>query len=342
MALIQTILLVASMAAALYIILLIRSFEYMSLTELKRQARSGNPDAKKVYPVRVYGVQLWILLWATMGIFTSSIILLLHSLVGSFWTIVLNIPLIVIFHAILPWTRRPKPNLHMAAVISPYVERALRALFPILRWFERVIGRWIQPDPILLIQSKEELLEILHHNAEEFDHVSPDELKIAEHALIFGDKLIGDHMTPLNVVHFVSAEERLTPVVLGELHDSGHSRFPVYQGSNQNIIGTLFLRDALRIKNEKLARDIMRPDVFYINELQTLDHALKAFMRTKHHQFIVVNEFEDIVGVISVDDVIEQIVGHQIIDEFDQYDDLREVAKLAARKKHESHEAEHV
>jgi len=69
--------------------------------------------------------------------------------------------------------------------------------------------------------------------------------------------------------------------------------------------------------------------------LQTLDHAMQAFNRTKHHLFIVVNEFEDIVGVLSINDVIAQILGKKVIDEFDKYDDLKEVAKqTTAHKQH--------
>ena len=222
------------------------------------------------------------------------------------------------------------------------MERILKNSYPILQFAEKAVGRWIQPEPLLLIQSKDELLEILRHNAEEFDHVSPDELKIAENALIFGDKPIGEHMTPLNLVYFVSGEELLSPVVLGELHDSGHSRFPVYQGSNQNIVGTLYIKDATNVKDTKTIKEIMRPEVYFINEQQSLDHALRAFLRVKHHMFMVVNEFEDVVGVLSFEDVIEQIIGRQITDEFDQFDDLRAVAKHYAVKKHQDHSTENV
>jgi len=213
------------------------------------------------------------------------------------------------------------------------MEIILKYSYPILQFAEKLVGRWIQPEPILLIQSKDELLEILRHNAEEFDHVSHDELKIAENALVFGDKLIGDHMTPLASVYFVSGEEVLSPVVLGELHDSGHSRFPVYQGSNQNIIGTLYIKDAMTVKDSKTIKQVMRSEVYFIHERQTLDHALKAFIKVRHHMFMVVNEFEDVVGVLSIEDVIEQIIGRQIIDEFDKYDDLRAVAKHYAEQK---------
>ncbi len=324
---IQIILLVASILLTFFIVLLIRSFEYMTVRELKRQSLAGNPYAKVVYPVRAYGIQLWIILWSWQGILTSGIILLLHIMVGSVWTLVISIPLIILVHAVLPWSRWPKPSLHLAAIASPIIERILKITYPVLQFGEKAVGKWIQPEPILLIQSKDELLEILRHNAEEFDHVNPDELKIAEKALVFGDKLIGDHMTPLKDVCFVKAEEQLTPVVLGELHDSGHSRFPVIRGTNQNIVGTLFIKDALQIKDLKRAFEVMRPDVYFINEHQTLDHALKAFVKVRHHMFVVVNEFEDVVGVLSVEDVLEQIIGRQMGDEFEQFDDKKVVAK---------------
>jgi CBS domain containing-hemolysin-like protein len=60
------------------------------------------------------------------------------------------------------------------------------------------------------------------------------------------------------------------------------------------------------------------------------------YLRTQHHLFLVVNEFEEIVGIITIEDVIEQIIGRKIVDEFDQYADLRAVAKQLARKEAES------
>lgn len=331
----QIILLILATATTIALVLLIRSYEYMSVSELKRQARSGNPLAKKVYPIRSYGMQLWIVLWGVLGLMTSSIILLLHSLIGPIWTIAINVPLIILIHAVLPWTKHPKPGLYLAALTSPYLVKLLRLLNPILRRVELGVGKWIQPEPFLMIQSKNELIEILHHNAQEFDNISKDELKIAENALLYGEKLVGEVMTPLNAVHFISSTEHLTPVLLGELHDSGYSRFPVFSGSNQNIVGTLFIKDALKLKNDKTASAAMRPEVLYINERQSLDIALGAFVKTRHHLFVVVNEFEDVVGVLSIEDIIEQIIGHPILDEFDKYDDLREVARQTALKKHQ-------
>lgn len=342
----EIILLFILVVATIYGILLIRSFEFMGVAELKRQARKGNKDASQVYPVRAYGMQLWIFLWSILGFLTTSIILLLKDVFGQYggWiALLINVPLIVILHAILPWSKRPKPSLRMAAIASPYIEYVLRKSYPVMRRLEKWVGRWIQPEPFMLIQSKEELLEILKHNVDEFkDDITRHELKIAERALIFGEKLVTDHMTPLNTVKFVSADEILSPVVIGELHDSGHARFPVYEGNNQNIVGTLYLRDVIRVKNPKTASKVMRDDVKYINEQQTLDFALRGFIRTKHHLFVVVNEFEDVVGVLSVEDVIKQIIGHPLRDEDDSFDDLRSVAKKKAAQKHKSHQHNHL
>lgn len=343
MELIETIILISIVVVTFYGILLIRSLEFMSVRELKRQARNGNSDAAKVYPVRAYGMQLWILMWTILGFLTTSIILILKALIGSPVLIILiNVPLIVILHAILPWSKRPKPSLHMAALASPYLEFVLRKTFPVMHRLEKWVGRWIQPEPFMLIQSKDELLEIIRHNADDFDRISKHELAIAENALLFGEKLVQDHMVPLNSVFFVNATDDLTPVLVGELHDSGHSRFPVFRDSNQNVIGTLFLRDAIRLKKTKPVEKIMREDVFYINEKQPLDVALHGFIKTRHHLFVVVNEFEDIVGVITIEDVIEQIIGHPIVDEDDGVDDMRAVAASKALQKRMAREPKNI
>jgi CBS domain containing-hemolysin-like protein len=69
-----------------------------------------------------------------------------------------------------------------------------------------------------------------------------------------------------------------------------------------------------------------------------LADALQAILKTRQHLFVVVNRFEEYVGVISIEDILEQIVGSPILDEFDQYDDLRAVAARQAEKDHKLHE----
>lgn len=76
----------------------------------------------------------------------------------------------------------------------------------------------------------------------------------------------------------------------------------------------------------------MRKAVYYVHEEESLGHALNVFLKTNHHLLVVVNTFEEFVGVVSFEDVIEEIIGKQIVDEFDQHEDLRAVAKSLADK----------
>jgi CBS domain containing-hemolysin-like protein len=136
----------------------------------------------------------------------------------------------------------------------------------------------------------------------------------------------------------VSADEVVSPVVIRELHDSGHSRFPVFEGKSDRIAGTLYLRELITLKKSGPVRDVMERTVYYVHEEYPLEQVLHAFLKTKHHLFIVVDKFEEYVGIITIEDIIEQILGVKIVDEFDSYDDIRAVAANHARREHKEHQ----
>jgi CBS domain containing-hemolysin-like protein len=314
---------------------LVTSFEYMSLEELKRRAKDVTSDAARVYPVRTYGLELWFLLRIFTGAFLVLAFLELYFIFGGLLAFILGVLLFCVF-----CSKKPKKDLHRAAQVSVATERILIILHPVFRSIASFVGKNIVIEKPVIFESRDSLIEMLRLNAENSKEIKPEELTIAINALMFSDRLVGDCMTPLAAVHFVSQDELLSPVTLGELHDSGFSRYPVYKGTNQSVVGTLYLKDALALKKPKPVADVMRHDVFYCNEMQTLGHALKAFLKIKHHMFVVVNEFEDIVGVLSFEDVIREILGEPIMDEFDQHEDLREVAKQLAKIKKQEHHKE--
>lgn len=329
------ILFILFISASLYGFSIITSFEFMSMGELKRQAHNPSSDAARVYPVRTYGIELWFLLRFFQGIFLSVSFLELYFLSNGFWV---TIGTIIFFMYVT--ARRPQKNLHRAAQVSVVIERLLIIAHPVFRSVASYLGRNIEIEKPIMFESKEALIEILRNNEENSKTVSKDVIEIAINSLQFGEKLVGDTMTPLAAVHFVKENELLSPVVLSELHDSGFSRFPVCKGTNQTIIGTLYIKDALKLKKPQPASEVMRHEVFYCNEMQNLDTALKAFLKVKHHMFIVVNEFEDVVGVLSIEDILREIIGSPIMDEFDQHEDLREVAKQLAKAKKIEHQKE--
>lgn len=316
--------------SSIYVVLLIRSFGYMSIAELRRRVKAKDTTAIKVYEARQHGLKLWFVLWCIYGFTLSVLILIIDSYLHRALALLVDIIVIVFMHVVLPWSRWPKPSLKPAARASRPIAWIIRSLKPVLHSMDTVLGPWVETEGTIRIHSKEELLEVLQKMPGDLDKVGRDELRIAMHALKFGELQIMAIMTPRSVVKTLKATEKITPVLLGELHDSGFSRFPVWDGSQDNFVGVLYLKDQTNIKQFGMVKEHMRPEVFYVNEATNLDQVLNAFLRTQHHLFIVVNEYEEIVGVISIEDVIEQIIGRSIIDEFDQYEDLREVAKQKA------------
>lgn len=215
-------------------------------------------------------------------------------------------------------------------------------------WSQKIYNRF-EPNVIKFIQKTPFLFKILRNvpamdikinqridSREELQHLvdesisalTPDEKKLVVHSLSFGDQLVSTIMTPRSVIDSIKNSEFLGPLTLDDLHKTGHSRLPVINGDIDHIIGILNLRGLLTldIKRSTTAEKAMDPKVFYIRQDQTLQHALAAFLRTHHHLFIVVNEFRETVGLLSLEDVIEALLGRKIIDEFDAHDDLRAVA----------------
>jgi CBS domain containing-hemolysin-like protein len=136
-------------------------------------------------------------------------------------------------------------------------------------------------------------------------------------------------MTPRSVVDTVAKGELLGPLTLDVLYKTGHSRLPVIDSDIDHVVGILYVQDLLVVGEKKTptAAEAMDSKVFYIREDQTLQHALGAFLKTRHHLFVVVNEYRETVGVVSLEDVIEALIGTKINDEFDAHDDLRKVAE---------------
>lgn len=182
------------------------------------------------------------------------------------------------------------------------------------------------------LESREQLLHLVSQSG---DILSHDEKSLIKHGLGFGDLEVSSVMTPASVIDSIGKKELLGPLVLDDLHKTGHSRFPVIDGDLNHVVGVLHIRDLLTLdagKHSSTVEKSMEPRVFYIREDQTLSHALAAFLRSHHHLFVVVNEFRETVGLLSLEDVIEALLGRKIVDEFDAHEDLRTVAARNPRR----------
>lgn len=186
----------------------------------------------------------------------------------------------------------------------------------------------------LRVYSQDELLDVIHRSP---GVLSQAELKRLNASLAFDERHVSDIMTPKSQIVTADVHDTLGPLVMSELHKSGHSRYPVIEGDIDHIVGMLYLKELIDLKSEhQTVRAAMDPKVYYIREDQDLEHALHGFLRSHHHLFVVINEYRETVGLLALEDVIEALIGSKIIDEFDQFDDLRAVAERNPRRNNHS------
>jgi magnesium and cobalt transporter len=195
------------------------------------------------------------------------------------------------------------------------------------RWLKR-LAQGFGGEP----QNRKELLTILREAAER-GLVEPDALGMLEGVLEVGDLQVRDIMIPRAQMVFVRRDdqlEKILPVVV----ESGHSRFPVMDEDRDDIVGILLAKDLLRLyaaeQRERFdIREYMRPVVF-VPESKRLNVLLKEFRRNRNHMALVVDEYGGVSGLVTIEDVIEQIVG-DIDDEYDIEDD-HNIRKEAERQ----------
>jgi magnesium and cobalt transporter len=196
-------------------------------------------------------------------------------------------------------------------------------------------GRWLKKIAQGFVgepQDRTELVALLRQ-ASQRGLVEPDALSMLEGVLEVGDLQVRDIMIPRAQMVFVRRDDpfsKLLPVVV----ESGHSRFPVMDEDRDDIVGILLAKDLLRLYSSDVRerfdiREYMRPVVF-VPESKRLNVLLKEFRRNRNHMALVVDEYGGVSGLVTIEDVIEQIVG-EIDDEFDVEDD-HNIRKEAERQ----------
>jgi CBS domain containing-hemolysin-like protein len=327
-------------ADLLFLIALQKIYHHIPAKELRRQARAGDKLARQFYAVVAYGPSLDVFLWLCIGVLSAVLFVLLALSLPVYLAVLSCLIVVWVGFAWMPVASISKYTLRAAEFVSPLLHWILERLQPLLRKIAELGERFTHISVHTGLYDKEDIIELLKkQQAQPDNRISEQELGIVSHALTFGDLKVIDVMTPKRMIKTVSPDDSIGPILMEELHKSGHSRFPVESidvDKQKTIVGTLYMRDMLGARHGGIVKEIMRPEVFYVNEGRELSHVLDAFLKTKYHQFLVVNSFEEIVGLITIEDVLEQIIGKPIIDEFDQYEDLRAVASSQAEKDRKS------
>jgi magnesium and cobalt transporter len=188
--------------------------------------------------------------------------------------------------------------------------------------FVRLV-EFLSPGP----DSTAELIETLA-DAEHRELIEPESRVMLEGVIRMAGMTAGDVMVAVRRMDVLDIDAPYEEI-LRQVIDTGHSRFPVFEGSRDNIIGMLMAKDLLKLQRapELNLRTLLRPP-YFVPESKGLNELLREFRSNRGHMAIVIDEFGKTAGLITIEDVLEEIVG-EIEDEFDEEDSESSIFTLA-------------
>lgn len=312
--------------AALALLLLFLSAAFSGLNiglmmvrpeELKRKAAQGDTVAQKVYKYRKNGNYLITCVLLGNVSVISILTLVLDSVAGGVAAGIATTLLVTAFGEILPqsiFSRRGyRLTRHFFWLLDVMFVILWPIAYPVSKLLDRLIG-----DELPALYTHEELAHMIDDHAEhENSAVDYDESKIARGALQFSKKTAAEVATPLDDMTVVELDDEIDATLISKIKREGHSRLPVVDTAGE-YVGILYTKDLLGREMGTPVGHVYRDKINDMPADTALDTALSRFIQTKSHLFLVADNDGRVIGVITLEDVIEEILNREIEDEHDE------------------------
>ncbi|XP_056110365.1 metal transporter CNNM2 isoform X1 [Rhinichthys klamathensis goyatoka] len=301
--------------------------------------------ARKIEPVRSQGNYLLCSLLLGNVLVNTTLTILLDDIAGSgLIAVVMSTIGIVIFGEIVPQAICSRHGLAVGAntifLTKFFMLLTFPASYPVSKLLDYLLGQEIGT-----VYNREKLLEMLRVT-DPYNDLVKEELNIIQGALELRTKTVEDVMTPLRDCFMIAGDATLDFNSMSEIMESGYTRIPVFEGDRSNIVDLLFVKDLAFVDPDDctplktITKFYSHPLHFVFNDTK-LDAMLEEFKKGKSHLAIVqrVNNegegdpFYEVLGIITLEDVIEEIIKSEILDETDLYTDNKTKKKIAHRER---------
>ncbi|XP_026134145.1 metal transporter CNNM2-like isoform X1 [Carassius auratus] len=301
--------------------------------------------AKRIEPVRSQGNYLLCSLLLGNVLVNTTLTILLDDIAGSgLIAVVVSTIGIVIFGEIVPQAICSRHGLAVGAntilLTKFFMILTFPASYPVSKLLDHVLGQEIGT-----VYNREKLLEMLRVT-DPYNDLVKEELNIIQGALELRTKTVEDVMTPLRDCFMIAADTILDFNTMSEIMESGYTRIPVYAGERCHIVDLLLVKDLAFVDPDDctplktITKFYSHPLHFVFNDTK-LDAMLEEFKKGKSHLAIVqrVNNegegdpFYEVLGIVTLEDVIEEIIKSEILDETDLYTDNKTKKRIAHRER---------
>ncbi len=303
----------------------------LNVTELDRKARLGNKYAITLNKIRQKSnLLLCSLLLGNVAV-NSTLAIFLGTIASGVIAGVLATSLIVVFGEIVPQAVFSRHALKLGYYSSWLVRIILFLLYPIaapLAWIlDKALG-----DELNTIWSKREIREIIKEHQDSPDSgIDSDEERITIGALTFSDKKASAVMTPRSVVYSIDNDQKITTELLQIIKEQGCSRIPVFKENTDQAIGILYAKDLISLDDHDYGKSVdalcVREGLIKVDHQIRLDDLMNVFLEKKNHIALLYDEYGSFHGIVTLEDIIEEVLRIEIVDEKDKIENLQEYAK---------------
>jgi len=292
----------------------------LDLGDLRRKAKLGNKAARKVLPLRKNShLSLAGILLTNVGAVSATSLVLEHDLNGVVAGLLATL-LIVIFGEILPQALFARNALGFCARFAPALKTMIFVTYPVSKPLQLLLDA-LFGDEKRTLQSRHELgIMISEHLGQQESELDDDEVEIIRGALQLSEKRIRDIMMPIEKVYWLTPDTDLNDAKIDEIKRHGRSRIPVFNRRLTQCFGILLMKDLVDINFDEVelrVDDLTLHPAQMVGSMTALDTMFRKFIIGGTH-LIPVEKDDEIVGIVTIEDLIEEIVGHEIEDETDR------------------------
>jgi metal transporter CNNM len=292
----------------------------LDIKDLQRKAKLGHTQAKQVLPIRQNThLALAAILLVNVAAVSATSLVLENVLYGVFAGIIATL-LTVTFGEIFPQALFSRRALAYCAKLRYVMRLMIVITYPVSKPLQLLLDALFSKQQSQL-QSRHELgIMIAEHLGHQESELDNDEVEIIRGALQLSEKHVKDIMLPIKKVFWLTPGTILTEKKIDEIKAVGRSRIPIFNREHSQCYGVLLMKELIDIDfSEKPYRvdDLNLYPVRLVGSKTALDTMLRKFIATGTH-LIPVEKDDRIIGIVTIEDLIEEIVGHEIEDETDR------------------------
>ena len=296
---------------------------FMSLgkEELERKIKNGNKRAEVVYKLRKNGNYLLCTILIGNVLVNNTLAIYMGDMFTGTAAILIATGLVVVFGEILPQAICSRYPLKVGAMAAPLFKIFMVILWPICKPLSWAMDKALGPEPPQR-HSKFEIGEMIKdHQKDNTSDIDETEADTIMGALTFSDKVAREVMTPKKNVYRFYEDQKLTTELIDDIKKKGHTRIPVFKAKKDQVTGIVLVKSLLGVrKGSKITNQSIDP--ITVRDSAKLDDVLEIFRTEHQHLLVVIDEHDNVVGIITLEDILEEILDYEIIDETDNFEEM--------------------